>query len=148
MEKRDGLTRALACVGTGLLWLPIVLPFAFAAVRLVQGGRLLFDYLIPAELFPVALAGGVLLIWAAVRARAYRGLICGGMAGAAGLFVGMQVLAVATGLASGEKEAAGWPWVLVLACLAAFWLALVATGVGGVLLLRRLFRRHGVPAAG
>jgi hypothetical protein len=56
------------------------------------------------------------------------------------------VLAVVTGLASGEAEPAGWPWVLVLASLAGYALALVAMGVGGALLLRDLFRISQSPA--
>jgi hypothetical protein len=56
------------------------------------------------------------------------------------------VLAVVTGLASGEAEAAGWPWALVLASLAGYTLALVAMGVGGALLLRDLFRISRSPA--
>jgi peptidoglycan/LPS O-acetylase OafA/YrhL len=94
-----------------------------------------FDYLMPAELFPLALAGGCLLIWAALRARSRRGL---GIA--AGLLVVGQVLAVVTGLASGETEPAGWQWALVLASIAGYSLALVVVGVGGLLLLRDLFK--------
>jgi hypothetical protein len=56
------------------------------------------------------------------------------------------VLAVVTGLASGETEPAGWPWALVLASLAGYALALVAMGVGGALLLRDLFRISRSPA--
>jgi hypothetical protein len=56
------------------------------------------------------------------------------------LLVGGQALATVTGLASGEIEPAGWPLILVLMTLAGYCLALVAIGVGGVMLLRDLFR--------
>jgi hypothetical protein len=52
-----------------------------------------------------------------------------------GLLAGGQALAVVTGLASGETEPGGWQWVLVLASLAIYSLALVAVGLGGILLL-------------
>ena len=54
--------------------------------------------------------------------------------------MGGQVLASVTRLASGETEPVGWPWALVLASLAIYSLALVVMGVGGLLLLRDLFR--------
>jgi hypothetical protein len=53
-----------------------------------------------------------------------------------GLLLGGQALAAATGLASGETEPAGWPWVLVIASLAGYTLALVVVGIAGVLLVR------------
>jgi hypothetical protein len=104
-----------------------------------------FDYLMPAELFPVALAGGLLLIWAALRARSRQRLIGWGLVIAAGLLVGGQALAVVTGLASGETEPVGLWWALVLASLVIYTLALVDMGVGGVLLLRDLFRTSRSP---
>ena len=54
--------------------------------------------------------------------------------------VGGQALASVTGLASGRTEPTGWPWALVLASLALYVLALVILGVGGVLLVRDLFK--------
>jgi hypothetical protein len=81
-----------------------------------------------------------LLLWAALRARARRGLIIGSLSSAVILLVGGQALAVVTGLASGRTEPAGWPLALVLASLILFVLALIALAVGGVLLLRDLFK--------
>jgi len=92
------------------------------------------------SLFPIALGGGLLLFWAAIRARSHRAVIGWGLGIAFGLFFGSQALAVATGLASGETEATGWPWALVLGSLIAFILALIAVGVGGILLLKDLYR--------
>ena len=103
-------------------------------------GMFRFDYLMPAELFPVALSGGGLLLWAALRARTRRKLIPWGLGCAVGLLVGGQGLAFATGLASGEIEPVGWWWALVLGAIISYALALVAIGVGGVLLLRDLFK--------
>jgi len=140
MEKKGIFTKALAISGTVLAWIPILAPVLFAAASRIQAGMFRFDYLMPAELFPAALAGGCLLLWAALRARARRGLIGGSLAGAVVLPVVGQALASATGLASGRTEPTGWPWALVLASLALYVLALLVLGVGGVLLLRDLFR--------
>lgn len=46
-----------------------------------------------------------------------------------------------TGLASGETEPTGWPWDLILTTIAGYTLTLVELGIGGVLLVRNLFRR-------
>jgi hypothetical protein len=94
----------------------------------------------PAELFPVVLVGGGLLIWAALRVRERRRLIGWSLGIACGGLVGGQALAVVTGLASGETQPAGWWWALVLACMGVYALAVVGMGVGGVLLLRHLFK--------
>jgi hypothetical protein len=56
------------------------------------------------------------------------------------MLLGGQELAEVTGLASGETEPAGWWWALVLASIVVYSLALVVIGVGGVLLLRDLFK--------
>ena len=140
MSRKDWLTKALAIVGTVLAWFPVLAPVVLSAIVLIARHMFLFDYLMPAELFLFALAGGGLLIWVAVRARAYRGIIGGGLGAAVAGLAGAQVIAVATGLASGDTEPAGWPWALVLASLGVLWLALIAVGIGGVLLVRKLFK--------
>jgi hypothetical protein len=134
------LTKILAIVGTVLVWFPILAPLLLSAALIIQERLFRFDYLMPAELFPSALLGGGLLAWAALRACAHRGLIGGGLGIAVSLLVTGQVLAVVTGLASGATEPLGWRWVLVLTSLVVYTLALVAIGVGGVLLLRDLFK--------
>jgi hypothetical protein len=140
MAKKDAFTKILAIAGTALVWLPILTPIFFTAVFLLAKHVFRFDFLMPAELFLVALAGGMLLIWAAIRARSPRGLV-GWSLGVAGLcLVGGQALGVVTGLASGKTSPGGWQWALVLASLLVYTLALVAIGVGGVVLLRDVFR--------
>jgi hypothetical protein len=140
MKKQGVLTRCLTLAGTLLAWLPILAPVVFSLIALFQGRRLRFDYLMPAELFPIALAGGLLLFWAALRVRSHRRLIGGSLAAALAFLIGGQFIAVVTGLASGETEPVGWPWALVLTTLVAYILALVLIGIAGVLLLRDLFR--------
>ena len=135
------LTKGLALTGTALIWLPLLAPLVLAVGAWLGRGRWLFDYLMPAELFLVALAGGGLLLWAALRAHTRRWLIGTGLGGAAALLVGSQALAVVTGLATGETAPGGWAWAAVLAALTGYALALAATGVGGGLLLRDLFGR-------
>jgi hypothetical protein len=145
-ENKGVFTKILAIAGTILVWIPILAPVLFSGILLIQAHVFHFDYLMPAELFLFALLGGVLLIWAARRARARWGFIGWGLAIAIGMLVGGQVLAVVTGLASGEAEPVGWQWALVLTTLGIFSLALVVMGVDALLLLRDLFRTQRPPA--
>lgn len=145
MKKKGGLTKILAIIGCLFAWIPILAPVVFSVIGFVGGRIFHFDYLMPAELFPAALVGGGLLLWAALRARSYRGIIGWGLGIAAGLLVGGQAIAVATGLASGDTEPTGWQWTLVLASIVLYTVALLAIGVGGVLLLRDLFKSSRSP---
>jgi len=140
MEKKNAFTKILAIVGTVLVWFPILAPVLLSLILFIGEGRFLLDYLMPAELFPFALAGAILLLWAGLRARSHWKLIAWGLGIAAALLVGSQALAVVTGLASGATEPVGVWWILVLASLAIFTLGLVTIGVGGILLLRDLFK--------
>jgi hypothetical protein len=140
VQKKDVVTKILAILGTVLVWLPILAPILFSAVTLFRAGIFRFDYLMPAEFFMVALIGGALLVWAALLARKRRGLICWGIGIAAVMLVGGQELAVVSGLASGRIEPVGTWWVIVIASLVIYSLALAITGIGGALLLRDLFK--------
>jgi hypothetical protein len=142
MARTSVVNKMLAIAGTVLAWLPIVAPLVFAFIALFTRGRFLFDYLMPAEVFPVALAGGVLLLVAAFRMQSRRGLVGGALALAVFMLFGFQALAMALGLASGEQQPEGWRLALVLAGVAVYILALAAVGVGGILLLRQLFGRQ------
>ena len=142
-EKRGIFTKILAVAGTILVWVPLLAPVFLSVMFLIRSGMFRMDYLMPAELFPVALAGGILLVWAAIRARAYQKLVGWSLAAAVVCLVGGQGLAVVTGLASGDTAPTGWQWALVIASLVIYTLALAAMGIGGILLLRRLFKKSG-----
>ncbi len=141
MDKKSMLTIILAILGSILVWLTLLAPvFFWLLFALRRGGIDLdhFDYLIPAELFPLALVGGGLLVWAALRARRYIKLVVGSLSLAIVALFSGQVLAVLTGLATGETKPGGWEWALVLGAILVYILALVVLGVGGVLLVREL----------
>ncbi len=97
----------------------------------------------PAELFPLVLAGSVLLLWAAWRAHSRLKLIGWGLGMAVEMLVGGQAFAVVRGLASGAREPAGWMLSLLLTSLGVFWLALLLVGFGGILLLADLYKSAG-----
>jgi len=143
MEKKNVFTKILAVVGTVLVWFPILAPVLLLLASLISDHMFRFDYLIPAELFPVALIGGGLLLWAALWARSNFKVVGWGLGLAIAFLVGGQALAVATGLATGATRPDGWQWMLVLGSLILYTVALVDIGVGGILLLRCLFKKIG-----
>mgnify|MGYP000957851696 FL=1 len=139
MEDKGVLTKILAVAGTVLVWLPIVFTVLTGIIGTIASRVVRFDYLMPAELFPLALVGGLLLLWAAYRARSQMRSI-GWSLGAAVIFLfGGQAIAVVTGLASGAREATGWPFVLALGSIVLYTLAVIKTGIAGVSLVRKLY---------
>jgi len=134
------IQRILAVLGTVLVWSPLLATIVTSLIGSLRSGMFRLDFLMPAELFPVALTGGGLLLVAALLARLRRALIAWSLGAAVVALVGGQALAVVTGLASGVAQPEGLPWTLVIASIAVYTLALVVMGVGGVLLLRDLFR--------
>lgn len=140
MNEKRVFTKVLAIAGAVLVWFPLLAPVLLTLMFLLQTGEFRFDFLMPAELFLFALAGGVLLVWTAVREQLSYKLIVWALVAAVVLLVGSQAFAVVTGLASGETEMAGLVFVVVLAMLAAFTLSLIVLGIGGLLLLRNVFR--------
>lgn len=144
MQKKTILTKILAVMGCVLAWLPLAAPVFFSVAHLAQGGPFHFDYLMPAELFPAALLGGLLLLVVSLRMHQHVRVIAWGLGSMLALLVGSQALAVVSGLASGRIDASG-PWfVLVLTMLGGYILALVVVAVTGIRLARGLFAR---PAA-
>ena len=138
MDRKDVLTKLLAVVGTVLVWTPILFAVLTSIVGTISRRMFRFDYLMPAELFPIAFAGALLLLWASWRARSHQKLIGWGFGGAVAFLVGGQLYAVISGLASGATEPTGWPWALVIASIALYSLALIEIGVAGILLVRKV----------
>ncbi|NTW09001.1 MAG: hypothetical protein HGA28_05480 [Anaerolineaceae bacterium] len=141
MHKKNVLTKILAIAGTILVWLPVIALVVITGSVLLRRGEFHVDYLIPAELFPVFLGGGLLLLWAAIRAKRYRLWIGAGLGAVGVLIVTGQAIALLTGLATGETERGGWQWALVLGAIILYDLAVIVVVVGVILLIRLLFRK-------
>ncbi|MFA7077802.1 MAG: hypothetical protein WC147_05225 [Syntrophomonas sp.] len=125
--------------GTVLTWIPILFTVIISVIGTISARTLRFDYLMPAELFPVVLAGTLLLLWAALRAHSHQKLIGWGLVATVVFLVGGQVFAVISGLASGAVEPTGWSWSLVVASIALYSLALIEIAIAGLLLVRKLY---------
>lgn len=141
MQNKGRLTKTLAVTGVALVWFPFLAMILTARIGVPEGPGFQVDYLIPAELFPLVLVGCGLLVWAALRARTWRGPIVWGVAIAVIALVGGQWLAMLTGLDSGKTEPAGVGFAVVVASIAVYMLALVEVGVAGIMLVRDVFGR-------
>lgn len=139
MEKKNISSKILAVSGSALTWFPVLAPIFFSMSRLGSGKIFNFDWLMPAELFPSAIAGGGLLIAAAMISRLHRKIIFRSFGIMILLLVGGQIIAVVTGLASGETEPNGWQWGIVIGTLAGYCLSLITMGIGGIILIHDLF---------
>lgn len=140
MAKKDLLTKIATVVGTGLACFPVVATLLLSLIGSITGRRFLFDYLMPAELFPIALAGGLLLLWSAWRAHLRRGLVAWSLSAVILFLAGGIALADGTGLASGAVGPGGWEWTLVLGAFIVYTLALLVLDWSGILLMRDLFK--------
>ncbi len=129
MDRKGVLTRVLAVVGTILAWIPILFTALTSIVGTISSRMFRFDYLMPAELFPIAFVGALLLLWAARRARSHQKLIGWGFGSAIAFLGGGQLYAVVSGLASGATEPTGWVWALVMSLIALYSLALIEIGI-------------------
>jgi|WetSurSiteA1Bulk_404760.scaffolds.fasta_scaffold60248_1 hypothetical protein len=135
MNRENEITKVLAIIGLVLVWFTILAPLVLAIISLVSGGGFRLDYLMPAELFIVALVGGLSLIWAALRSRLYMKWIQWAFGIAFITLLGGATLAEVTGLAAGISGSEGWLPVAI-GLIIAYDLALIALGVGGWYLCR------------
>ena len=132
MDKKNILTKVLAVIGTGLVWIPLLAPILFGLVSLTVDHIFRFDYLMPAELGLLAFGGGILLLWAALRVRLRLGIIAWGLGIAVAAMVVLNVF--------GDVEPGSWQWATAIGLLSTYSLAIAVVCVGGVLLLRDLFK--------
>lgn len=138
---RRTAARVLAVTGTVLVGFPLAAPIALAAFLLVRQGGLHVDYLMPGELFPVILVGGIVLVVVAFLVGRRRVLIGTMVAVAALLFGSVTVLATTTGIASGATAATGFPLAIVVAAYVLYVAFVVALFTIGVMFCREAFSR-------
>lgn len=136
--KNDKLTKGLTVAGIFLAGLPIIAPVLFAIMSLIVDGKFRFDYLMPAELFFLSLAGAALLIWAAIRAHSRLKMILLSIGVGIALLLGGQGLAMITGLADGRIGLDSSWFIVVMVLFILFSLAMVMLFISGILLYKDL----------
>ena len=93
----------------------------------------------PAELFPIALVGSLLIFWSARQAHSHQKPIGWGLLTMIIFLFSSQRIAIATGLASGATPPTGWPFILTISLIILYSLALIETGTMGILLVKKIY---------
>lgn len=138
MKGKILFTEILAIIGTLLIWIPILFPIFLTISRLITRQPFVFDFLMPAELFPLILSGAFLLIWVVFMAKSYRTVVLVIFGIEILSLVGSQMVAVMSGLASAEIEPTGTPWFIVTALIGIYNFSVIALGITGISLIRKL----------
>lgn len=141
MKGRSVLTKVFALAGVILVWIPLFFAVLTAIIGSIASRKFLFDYLMPAELFPLALAGTIMLLLATILAHAYRKSICMAAAAAVLFLLGSQTLAAVTRLASGSAEPSGWAMVSVIVLINLYSISIAGIGAIGILLNKVVYRK-------
>lgn len=140
-RDREYFMRVLAIIGTVIVWIPFIFTIATSVSGTTNQGQLLIDYLMPAELFPIALIGSLMLVVAAQMARYLRKTIGLSFVVALVLLFGGQIFSAQSGLAIGVVESTSWVWGVIFNTIIVYTLAQILIAVAGIMLIRHLFKR-------
>ncbi len=140
MKNNLLLTKILAITVSILTWLPIAATLVISVVGSLSAHTFLFDYLMPAEFFPLAIVGSGLMLWAAIRAKHLARPVSWALDGVVGLLVFSQAVAILTGLSNGSVSG-GWQEALANGLLGGYVLSVIAMGVLGIFLVQFLFKK-------
>lgn len=140
MKNNPALNHLLAIGGTVLVWIPLVFPLIYSLPRLFFARPYMVDYLMPAELAPSALLGGLLLLAAAWRAHFHRSFFGWDFAGMVGLLALMVFYSMYSGIdVPGEPSPLLMTGFFIL--LIAYILTVLLDGIVGIHLIRKLFQK-------
>jgi len=136
MEKKTLAMRVLVAVGTILALFPVVATIATSIAGSIMNKKILVDYLMPAELGLFYLVGGACLVMAAFLAKSRIKLLVVSFFLAEALLVALQIVAEASGLASGEiaPELEKTYMFIVGTMLGLHILCMILTDAGAILL--------------
>jgi hypothetical protein len=129
--------KILAIVGTVLVWITLLAPVLLSLVVLLTRNMVLFDYLMPAELFPLALIGGGFLYLVAYRIHYFKRMISWSLSIAIVSLVSGQIFAVISGVASGSIDT--WQLFVIRGTNLLYCAFLFLTGINGIRLLLKIF---------
>lgn len=147
MENKGLFTKILAIAGAVLVWIPILFTLITGIIGSISMRELRFDYLMPAEMFLFALAGAVLLLWAAVRSKLFLKRLAAGFVAMPVFMIAAQAIASRSGMASGNNPAEGLPFYAVIAMLALYTLALIYLCVMAIMFLRMLLLKENLKSS-
>lgn len=141
MKGKKLFSLVLAILGTLLAWLPGGAVLLFDVFQWVRSGTARVDYLLPAEAFPVILAGFILMLWVALREKLMvKPLAWTFGAAIAAVLIGMLV-AKLSGLADGLIEPQGFWWSVMLGMILLYDLAVTVLGFMGFWLIGGIIKK-------
>ncbi|MCX5775852.1 MAG: hypothetical protein NTV44_05825 [Firmicutes bacterium] len=140
MSRKILLEKILAIAGSALMLVPVCFTVFISFMGIISGSGYNFDYLLPAELFPFALAGMILLILAAFFAKTFRRAIFGCSGAIAVIFIAGIIYLQVSGVASGATEPTALTIGLTIALMAVYSLLTVLIGIFGILLTIKTFK--------
>ena len=141
-KQKSALAKIFAVSGTLLLLAPILFMLVTAVVGSIADQRLLFDYLMLAELFPIVALGLVLLVLGSITSRVLPKWIGWTSAAALILLAVSLIFAQASGLSSGAQSMQSGAFVLVIIGIALYNLLIVGIAILGILLVKKLFQKQ------
>jgi len=141
MKSKELFIKILAIAGTALVWIPILATLITGVIGSISMGKPIIDYLMPAELFLFALAGSVLLLWAAGWSHFFLKQVVISFIAMPVFLIASQTIAGMSGIASGAHPTEGLPFAAVITFFVLYIAALVYLCRIGILFLRRLNRK-------
>jgi hypothetical protein len=142
MKNKGLFTRVLAIAGTALVWIPVLATFIAGITASISRGKPTLDYLMPGELFLFALAGSVLLLWAAGWSHIFLKQIAVSFIALPVFLIACQTIAVTSGIASGARPAGGFAFAVMIAFFVLYVAALFYLCFMGIMFLRKLYRKE------
>jgi hypothetical protein len=139
--KNPVVVKVLSIVGSILVLVPILFMLVTSVFGSIAEGTFLMDFLLPAELGYLVVAGAALLLLGAWRSKPYRLWILVGCLAAVAMFVLMSVYAVLSGLADGSVGEDSVQFYVVIGMCLAYDLMTVWIGFAGILHVVNLFRK-------
>ncbi len=146
-KQKSALAKIFAVSGTLLLLAPILFMLVTAVVGSIADNRLLFDYLMLAELFPLVALGLVLLVLGSITSRVLPKWIGWTSAAALILLAASMIFAQASGLSSGVQSMQSGAFVLVVIGIALYNVLILGIAILGILLVKKLFQKQPEPPA-
>lgn len=136
MEKKKVFSLILAIAGTVLVWLPVLFMVITGIAGSISAHKIQVDYMLPAELGFLVIAGAATLLWAAIRERSYIKPIAISIGLALLMILGCTSVASLSGLASGRVSEAQAPWAMNLSMglLFSYDLMVILLGFFGLML--------------
>jgi len=125
-------------IGSVIVWMPIFLTLFTSLIGSLNLKYFIIDYLMPAELFPAALIGSIIISYVSAVSKLYLKSSVINFIILILSFFGINFAAVITGLASGDYPPEGYRFVIVIFLLIIYILSVISEGVLSILIILKL----------